>query len=140
MLTDPNLLHERFNALTRHGTFATIWKHARCVPIRKTGRTNLAEPKSLRPISRLSCLGKTFEKILTKRIPEAGKLMSPIAKKHMQSRFGLSAIDSLLLSMTQAQEWLDINGRASKNSTGSNATRPFMMANDLDGAFKCVYH
>ncbi|KAL0630698.1 hypothetical protein Q9L58_010455, partial [Maublancomyces gigas] len=140
MLMDPNLLTDQLNAVTRHQALPTIWKRARCVPIRKPGRTNLAEPKRLRRISLLSSPGKRFEKIMTKRIAEGGTEMSAITKEYMGLRSGLSATDSLMLSMTQAQEWLDIQGRATKNSRGSEAPKPSMIANDIDRAFNCVNH
>lgn len=73
MTANPDIITELFDNLLRHSTFPQSWKQGRCVPIPKPGRTDISVPKNLRPISLLSCLGKTFEKVLTLRIARAEK-------------------------------------------------------------------
>lgn len=81
--SSPNLLPSLFSNLLKYCTFSPSWKVAKCVPIPKPGRTDMSIPKNLRPISLLSCLGKTFEKILVHRLSEAGHLTGGISKEHM---------------------------------------------------------
>lgn len=73
-----SLLATLLDALLRYGVFPPAWKHVICVPIPKPGRTDLTNPAKIRPISLLSCLGKTFEKILAKRVATGGTTLGAI--------------------------------------------------------------
>ena len=60
-------LLELFNLSWRTGIFPSAWKEAIIIPVLKKGK----DPKkktSYRPISLLSCLGKTLERIVNKRL------------------------------------------------------------------------
>lgn len=70
----PQLLADLFTNLLRHGTYPAEWKIAKCVPTPKPRKTDLSSPKTLLPISLLSCLRKTFDKILAARIAEAAEI------------------------------------------------------------------
>jgi hypothetical protein len=56
-----------FNAVLRRQFFPPVWKHARVLPILKSGK-DLTQPSSYRPISLLDTVGKLFEKILLTRV------------------------------------------------------------------------
>lgn len=100
---DPELLPALFSNLLRHGIFPPAWKLSKCVPIRKPGRTDTSDPNDLQPISLLSCLGKTFKKSLARRQTTAVKTTGGISKDHMGFLGNQSAIDALLMDLTQKQ-------------------------------------
>ena len=56
-----------FNEILRSGSYPTNWKTAIVIPILKP-HSDASTPKSYRPISLTSVLGKTFEKIINKRL------------------------------------------------------------------------
>lgn len=85
MVACPPMLTQPFNSLLRHRTFPAEWKEAKCILIPKPGRADLSMNKNLRPIPLLSCMGKTFEKLLTRQVVWAGKLTSAISAEHMGS-------------------------------------------------------
>lgn len=60
------LLH-LFNSLLHNGVVPQDWKEAVVIPLLKADK-NPEDPKSYRPISLTSCLGKAMEKIITKRL------------------------------------------------------------------------
>jgi len=60
-------LLELFNQSWRTGVFPTAWKEAIITPILKKGK-DPRKKTSYRPISLLSCLGKTLERIINKRL------------------------------------------------------------------------
>ena len=65
--TAKQKLLELFNQSWTTGIFPTAWKEATIIPILKKGK----DPKrktSYRPISLLSCLGKTLERMVNKRL------------------------------------------------------------------------
>lgn len=140
MAVAASILSKLFDNLLRHVVFPRSWKHARCDPFPKPGRTDIPVPKSLRPISLLSCLGKTLEKILTQRIARAGAETGVRAAEHMGSRANLSAIDTLMTRLSTAQEWLMQKSKPSKLSWGLGPDRPSLVENDMDEAFNCVLH
>lgn len=57
-----------FNACIRLGTHPRTFKTANVVIIPKPGKRNRKLPKSYRPISLLSCLGKGLERLVARRI------------------------------------------------------------------------
>lgn len=104
--TIPDLIPAIFNRLLTHQVFPDEWTHAKCIPIPEPGRTDTGNPKNIRPISLLSCLGKCGGKCLTTRIAELGKTSGAISDSHFGSHAGLSAADILLTTLTAAQDWL----------------------------------
>ena len=68
-----------YNHSWNTGTFATSWKEAIIIPILKKGKDRHSKT-SYRPISLLSCLGKTMERMMNRRIQhhlEKNGLLSP---------------------------------------------------------------
>lgn len=140
MKADANILTSLFNGLLHHSVFPPTWKPAKCMPIPTPGRTDLSILKHLRPISLLSCLSKTFKKILTQRITWAGKLTGAISPNYFGSTAGLSAIDTHMMTLTPAQEWLLEPAKQCKSSKGPTPMRLSVLAKDIEGAFNCVVH
>lgn len=138
--TDASILTKLFDNLLRHGIFPRSWEHARWVPIPRPGHKDISVPKNLRPISLLLCLGKKFQQIVTQKIAETGAATGAISEEHMGSRANLSAIDTLMTTLTTAQEWLLQKSKRNKPSRGPGSDRPSLMANDIDGAFNYVLH
>lgn len=133
--THPQVLADLFTNLLRQAAFPDNWKITKCVPIPKPGKTDLRSPKSLRPISLLSCLGKLFEKILAKRIAEAAEITGALSSREFGCRKSRSAIDALMVTLTTAQELLRHNSTYMRK-----VERPSIMTNDIEGAFHCVLH
>lgn len=50
------------------------------------------------------------------------------------------AEDALMLNLTSGQDWLGQMYKSKKNSRGPDPLQPTILANDIDGAFKCVVH
>lgn len=106
----------------------------------QTRRDGPKPPGNLRPISLLSCLGKLFEKMLANRVEVARQQTGAIADSHMGSRTGLAATDMLMVSLTQAHEWLHTKGKPNTISKGPEPIHPSFMANEIKGAFNCILH
>ncbi len=114
-----------YNSIFSKSTYPHIWRTATVIPIAKPSKPiNL--PSSFRPISLLSCLTKTFEKILAKR------LMWFVTKnnliKHNQTAFKNkhSTMDSLI----QLQHFI-----SDSLSTKNHAS---ILATDFEKAFDRV--
>ena len=56
-----------FNYIWQTQDFPTIWKTALIIPIQKPGKI-ASDPKSYRPISLTSCICKTFERMVNRRL------------------------------------------------------------------------
>lgn len=138
MAADPRLLPKIFNSLLRKGHFPKQWKTAKWIPIPKLEQSDLTDPANIRPILLLSYAGKLYEKILTARDAEAGKAMGAISDTHMGSRENIPAMDTLMATLTPAQEWLNWPPKINKRSKGPDPPRPTIMTNDIAGAFNCV--
>ena len=68
-----------FNQSWKAGTFPNVWKEATIIPILKKSKDK-TDKKSYRPISLLSCLGKTMERMINSRLQnhlEKNKLLNP---------------------------------------------------------------
>lgn len=74
------------------------------------------------------------------RIAEAGTQSAAISRSHMDSRPNISAADTLIVTLTKAQEWLAIKPKINKRSKGPTTIRPSILANDIEGAFNCVIY
>lgn len=132
-------LRTLFNSLLRHNYFPQEWKIEKCLPIPKPKKSNHGDPKDYQPISLLSCLGKTFEKIQASRLAQEAEKNGEFTAQQMGSRQSLSAIDTLMVTLTKAQVWMDNPGKYSKVK-GTNTTRPCIAMHDIEGAFNCVLH
>jgi hypothetical protein len=51
------------------------WKVENCVVLPKQGKATYQDPKSHRPISRLSCFGKVLESLMAQRVTKAAEKM-----------------------------------------------------------------
>lgn len=132
---NKDLLPKLFSELLYRGRFPKQWKEAKCVPIPKPGKTDTTNPKNLRPISLLSCLGKTIEKILATRLADVGRATGAITNEQYGSLAQRFSIDGLMTNLTTAQEWL-----RGKSAYKNPATKSSLLANDIDDAFNCVNH
>ena len=56
-----------FNRVWQEGRLPRAWKVATIVPLLKPGK-DASSPSSYRPIALTSCLSKTFERIINKRL------------------------------------------------------------------------
>ena len=56
-----------FNQSYQTGHIPDTWKSGLVIPILKPGKDKVS-PTSYRPITMLSCLGKTFERIIKRRL------------------------------------------------------------------------
>ena len=65
--TGKDVLLKLINLSWEKGELPQIWKNAHLVPILKKGK-NPAEPKSYRPISLTSCIGKIAERMINRRL------------------------------------------------------------------------
>lgn len=72
---NPGLLTDLFNELLKHQGFPAELKYAKWVLIPKPERTDLGNPKNLRPNSLLSSLGKIMDKIQTKQVTEVSLML-----------------------------------------------------------------
>lgn len=131
----PQLLADLFTNLLRHGFYPAEWKIAKCVPIPKPAKTDHSSPKNLRPISLLSCLGKTFDKILAVRIAEAAEITGAVSNREFRCRRNRSAVDALMIPLTEGQELLKHNSTYHRM-----VNRPTIVTNDIEGAFNIVLH
>lgn len=63
------------------------------------------------------------------------KLMGTISLDHLESRAGLLAIDTLIMTLTPAQEWLLHALKPNKNFRDPAPMRPLVLANDNKAGF-----
>jgi len=112
-----------YNSCWEKGEFPQEWKHARLVIIRKAGERDWSDPTSYRPISLLSVLGKTYERLVVNRIePILGEKLSPNQYGFVSGKSAEDAIQALM-------NWCD------------NVTAPYAVAlfADIKGAFDRVW-
>jgi hypothetical protein len=95
-----------FSSCLKIGYFPLFWRHATTAIIRKTDKDSYSLPGSYRPIALLSCLGKFFESILTKRITFWAENNDVLADGHFGGRAGRSTDDAnLFLTSWIRQKW-----------------------------------
>lgn len=58
----------------------------------------------------------------------------------MGSREGVSAIDTIMMTLTAAHEWLLEKAKLNKNSNGPGPSRPSLFANNLQGTINYLVH
>ncbi|KAK8768859.1 hypothetical protein V5799_014676 [Amblyomma americanum] len=114
------------NKLWQEGTVPAEWKHAVVVMIPKPGKKLQVE--NLRPISLTSCLGKMYERIITKRIQSHLERNQLYPDSMYGFRAHLSTQDVLL---QLKEEVLEKMPRSGEN---------VVMALDIKGAFDNVSH
>ena len=93
--TAKQKLLELFNQSWTTGIFPTAWKEATIIPILKKGK----DPKqktSYRPISLLSCLGKTLERMVNKRLMWHLETNNLITKEQTAFRKNRNTEDQLI--------------------------------------------
>ncbi|KAG8273456.1 hypothetical protein J6590_108217 [Homalodisca vitripennis] len=97
-LSEANLiiLLDTYNMCWIKGIFPNEWKTAKLKVIRKAGERDWSDPKSYRPISLLSVLGKTLERLIAKRLRD--KIDEDGGMKEAQYGFrpGKSTVDAIL--------------------------------------------
>jgi hypothetical protein len=100
------ILIKMFNTCLNLGYFPVFWKHAITTIIQKSNKDSYSSPNSYRPIALLSCLGKIFEGIITKRITFWAENHQTIAKGHFGGRAGQSTDDAnLFLTSWIRKKW-----------------------------------
>ena len=81
----PRLLPLLFDTCLRYAVHPPEWKTANCVIIPKPGKNTYSRPKSYRPISLQSCLGKLLEAIVAKRLSHLAMLYGATHPSQMGS-------------------------------------------------------
>lgn len=109
-------------------------------PYPESRMADLAIPNNFRPILLLSGPSKTFVKMLTNWVEWSGKLKGTISPADHASTAGLSAIDTVMQTLTPGQESLLKPSKPIHSSKGPSPPRRSVLANDTDGAFNCVGH
>ena len=112
-------LLELYNSCLREGKFLTQWKRARVITLLKSPDKERTHPRSYRPISLLSGLGKILERLLV------GRLMSL-----MNGRWNLAQYGFVEGRCTE-DAWLRLKAHVS-DATGKYAIGVFV---DFKGAF-----
>jgi hypothetical protein len=100
------LLTKFFSACLQLGYFPNFWKHALTVIIQKADKDSYSAPGSYCPIALLSCLGKVFKSLLTKRITFWAKNFNIIAPGHFGGRANQCTDDAnIFLTSWIQQKW-----------------------------------
>lgn len=103
-----------FNACLTLSYFPSEWKEATTVILRKYDKPDYSEAGAYRPIALLSCLGKVFETILSKRLTYWAERMGAIAPGHMGGRRLRSTEDAGISLVT----WIKLKWRQGLIVTG----------------------
>jgi len=127
----PDLLSNLFAASALVGHFPEEWKHANCIVVPKGGRRDPCSPRSYRPISLLSNVGKVLEKLMARRIAHAAVRVEALQSTQFGAIENRSAIDALFAISHPASLAL-----ANPVPPGRpRPDRPSLLANDIRGAF-----
>uniref|UniRef100_A0A147BLN2 Putative tick transposon n=1 Tax=Ixodes ricinus TaxID=34613 RepID=A0A147BLN2_IXORI len=92
-----------FNSLWEQASFPRTWKRAHIVPLLKPGK-DAALPASYRPIALTSCLGKTYERLINRRLIYLLEKQNLLANNQCGFRQGRSAVDHLVRLETLIRE------------------------------------
>lgn len=121
------ILVKIFNSCIYLNYFPNLFKHAKVIAIPKPDKPK-KDPKSYRPISLLSNIGKLFEKIIHNRICDFATQNSIIAKE----QFGFKKEHSSVHQVSRIKNMISSNKRK-KLSTG-------LVLLDIEKAFDTVWH
>jgi endonuclease/exonuclease/phosphatase family metal-dependent hydrolase len=121
------LLTSVFNACLDISYFPSSWKEAKIVPIHKPKADN-SSPKSYRPISLLSNIGKIFERLILSRLQEHEKANKIFIPQQFGFRSEHSTVQQILRITEEAQIGFNL-----RQSTG-------LVTLDLEKAFDSVWH
>lgn len=103
-----------FNACLKLAYFPDEWKVTTTVILRKQDKPDYSEPGAYRPIALLSCLGKVFESIISRRLTYWAEKTQAIAPGHMGGRRFRSTEDAGISLVT----WIKIQWRRGLIVTG----------------------
>lgn len=123
-----------YTALLKNSVHPVHQKMDMCIVIPKQGKKEKAQAKSYNPISLLSTLSRTLEKIVAHRLAHIAVQIRAIDDTQMGSRAQHSAQDTLFRILTPAQTWLE----PKKDTVRYGILHPTILANDIDGAFNTV--
>jgi exonuclease III len=90
-----------FRASLEEGILPSQWKHAKIIPLKKSGKENYTFAKAWRPISLLATLGKILESVIAERISHAVETYGLLPTNHFGARKQRSAEQALLLLQEQ---------------------------------------
>lgn len=91
---EPCLLRDVFNKCIRSETFPNVWKKSKVVLLKKGNKPNDL-PSSYRPLCLINDLGKILEFLISKRLEEAARTNSGIARNQFGFRKGMSTDDAV---------------------------------------------
>lgn len=136
----PEILAEIFTWLFQHGIHQASWKTAKCILIPETGKKEKDQLNSYRPISILSYLRNSQEKVAARRIAQSAAATGAINDSGTGSHANRSVQDTLLHLLTPAQKWLAVSKTAFTIKKKIEPIRPSILANHMDGTFNTVRH
>ena len=114
-----------FNSCLSLGYFPDMWKKAKVIALKKSGKNDVV-PTNYRPISLLPSLGKLFEKIIYARLLAVSK------HRIMNEQFGFRSKHSCIQQLARVTEHIAHNLNL-RQSTG-------MFLLDIEKAFDTVWH
>lgn len=115
-----------YESCLQTGHHPLIFKSAEVVMIPKTGKRDLSKPKSWRPISLLSCLGKGLERLIARRIAYAAIQQRVLSSQQFGALPKRAAVDLVAALIHDIETAL---------SAGKVATVATM---DVQGAFDAI--
>lgn len=92
-----SLLTKLFENCLTLGYFPQAWRTATTAILRKHDKDDYSEPGAYRPIALLSCLGKVFETLITRRITHWAETNGVLAPGHMGGRRQHSTDDAFVI-------------------------------------------
>ena len=106
----PSFMKAMYDSCLREGLFPKKWKEARVVALLKGADKDRAEPRSYRPLSLLSGLGKILERMLIER------LLTPMDGKWNKRQFGFVKSKCTENAWAKAKDL--VNASSSKHVVG----------------------
>lgn len=97
-----------FNNFYEHSFVPECWRDFEIIPILKPGKRN-DEASSYRPIAKVSCLRKLFEKLLKNRLDYFLETNNILPDSQYGFRRGRSTMDSITLLWTSLSQSIDSN-------------------------------